>query len=86
MGTHDHHAKPVEEPMPATPFWKSRTGIYLIAALALGASLLGYEYRAYIFASSLIFWLPLLLCVGMHFFMHGSHGGHGGRGSGDDKL
>jgi hypothetical protein len=21
--------------------------------------------------------LPLILCVGMHMFMHGGHGGHG---------
>jgi len=27
----------------------------------------------------------LLLCVGMHFFMHGGHGGHGGHGKGDDQ-
>ena len=66
-------------------FWRSRAGVYLIAALVFGAAVLGWEYRAYIFSSSLILWLPLLLCVGMHFFMHGGHGGHGGHGSGDDR-
>jgi hypothetical protein len=24
--------------------------------------------------------LPLLICIGMHFFMHRGHGGHGGDG------
>lgn len=81
METHDHHGKPEEEPMPV-PFWKSRAGIYLIVALALGGLLLGYEHRVHIFASEWVLFLPLLLCVGMHLFMHGGHGGHG---SGDDK-
>ncbi|WP_027256033.1 DUF2933 domain-containing protein [Leisingera aquimarina] len=78
METHDHHGKPEEEPMPV-PYWKSRAGIYLIVALALGGLLLGYEHRVHIFASEWVLFLPLLLCVGMHFFMHGGHG------SGDDK-
>ncbi|WP_439142317.1 DUF2933 domain-containing protein [Pseudooctadecabacter sp.] len=85
METHEHHGKPEQEPTPAVPFWKSRAGIYLIAALSLGTLLLGYEYRELVFASNLLLWLPLLLCVGMHFFMHGGHGGHGGGGSGNDK-
>jgi hypothetical protein len=28
--------------------------------------------------------LPLLICVGMHFFMHRGHGGHSGHGAHDD--
>jgi hypothetical protein len=32
-----------------------------------------------------LLWLPLLLCVGMHFFMHGGHGGHGGKHGGDGQ-
>ena len=61
-------------------FWRSRSGLYLVVALAASGLLLGYEYRAVILASGLIIWLPLLLCVGMHFFMHGRHGGHGDKG------
>ena len=61
-------------------FWRSRSGLYLIVALAASGLLLGYEYRAVILASGLSIWLPLLLCVGMHFFMHGRHGGHGDKG------
>lgn len=70
--SHDH-----VEP---TSFWKSRAGIYLIAILVIAGFLLGYEHRAHIFSGTLLLWLPLLLCVGMHFFMHGGHGGHGSGG------
>ncbi|WP_236545351.1 DUF2933 domain-containing protein [Tropicimonas marinistellae] len=64
------------------PFWKSRNGRYMLAALAGGGLILGIEYRDVILNSNLFVWLPFLLCVGMHFFMHGGHGGHG---SGGDK-
>ena len=33
----------------------------------------------HIFASQWVLFLPLLICVGMHFFMHGGPGGHGGK-------
>lgn len=66
-------------------FWRSHAGVYLIAALVLGGLVLGYEYRARIFAGNWGLWLPLLICVGMHFFMHGGHRGHKGHGSRDDK-
>jgi hypothetical protein len=79
----DHH--PQGNPPRPPSFWKSRAGIYLIFALVLGGLLLGYEHRVHILGSWLLIWLPLLLCVGMHFFMHGGHGGHGGHGKGDDQ-
>lgn len=63
-------------------YWRSRPGLYLIGAFVIGGLVLGYEYRAYIPASGLLLALPLLLCVGMHFFMHGGHGGHGGKDDG----
>lgn len=69
-----------EETSPAPSFWRSRAGIYLIVALVVGGLLLGYEHRVHIFGSNWLLWLPLLLCVAMHFFMHGGHGGHGGEG------
>ena len=72
-----------EEPSPTPSFWRSRAGIYLIVALVVGGLLLGYEHRVHILGSNWLLWLPLLLCVGMHFFMHGGHGGHGG--GGDNK-
>ena len=70
----------------APSFWSSRTGISLIVALLLGGLMLGYEHRVHILGSDWLLWLPLLLCVGMHFFMHGGHGGHGGKhGRGGQK-
>lgn len=60
-------------------FWSSAAGKTTIAALAAGALMLGYEYRATVFAGGLAIWLPLLLCVGMHAFMHSGHHRHGHR-------
>lgn len=76
---HDQSA----ETSPTPSFWRSRTGIYLIVALVVGGLLLGYEHRVHVLGSNWLLWLPLLLCVGMHFFMHGGHGGH--RGGGDKR-
>ena len=56
-----------------------------IVVLAFGALALGYEYRATILSSALFVWLPLLLCVGRHFFMHGGHGSHRDSGQDDDR-
>ncbi|MDV7143010.1 DUF2933 domain-containing protein [Tropicimonas sp. TH_r6] len=77
-GDHNHSEQSHRPPS----FWRSRAGIYLIVALVVGGTLLGIEHRVHILDSGLLVWLPLLLCVGMHFFMHGGHGGHG---SGGDK-
>jgi len=82
--SHDQLDETDQAPEPPS-FWRSRAGIYLIVALVIGGLLLGYEHRVHILSSGLLIWLPLLLCVGMHFFMHGGHGGHGGHGTGDDK-
>jgi hypothetical protein len=70
-----------ESPSHTPSFWRSRAGIYLIVALVVGGLLLGYEHRVHILGSNWLIWLPLLLCVGMHFFMHGGNGGHGGGGN-----
>ena len=84
MALHTKHIdekKSNEEARPPS-FWRSRGGVYLIVALGIAGVLLGYEHRVHILASDWFLWLPLLVCVGMHFFMHGGHGGHG---HGDDK-
>ena len=81
MTEHSEHHMNRDEPTRPPSFWRSRAGIYLIVALAGGGLLLGYEPRVHLLGSGLLIWLPLLLCVGMHFFMHGGHGGHG---KGDD--
>lgn len=57
----------------------------IILVLAIGALALGYEYRAAVLSSSLIVWFPLLLCVGIHFFMHGGHGKHRRTREDDDQ-
>ncbi len=53
---------------------RSRTGIVLIAFLAIAAFFLTTEHRAHVFGA-----LPfalLLACPLLHIFMHGGHGGH----------
>ncbi len=79
----DHGDHPVEQVRPQS-FWRSRAGTYLIVALVVAGLLLAYEHRAHILGSSWLLWLPLLICVGMHFFMHGGHG-RSGHGSGSDR-
>lgn len=76
----DRHGQDAPTQVPS--FWRSRVGIYLIVALVIGGVMLIYEHRIHILGSAWLLWLPLLLCVGMHFFMHGGHGGHG---SDDEK-
>lgn len=81
MADHDHST---HEPEPGPGLWRSRAGVALIAFLAVAALLLGYEHRVHLFAGNTLAALLLLICVAMHFFMHGSHGGgHGGQRGGD---
>lgn len=69
-------------------FLFSRSGIVLLGFLAVAGFFLWEEHSAHILG-----YLPLILilglCVGMHFFMHGSHGGdHGSHQDGpreDDR-
>ena len=56
-------------------FLRSRTGIVLLAFLAIATFYLVTEHTAHFFGI-----LPyglILLCPLMHLFMHGGHGGHG---------
>ncbi len=61
---------------------RSRTGLALVAFLAIAGFFLWEEHEAHILG-----YLPLILllgaCLGMHFFMHGGHGG--GHGSHHDE-
>lgn len=59
-----------------TSFWRSRTGIVLLVFIGLAAAFLATEHWAHL-AGPLPLLLPLLICLAMHVFMHGSHGGHG---------
>lgn len=80
--TQDHRL-PEQSRQPS--YWQTPVGKLLLLALAAGGLLLGYEYRTVILASSLFVWLPLFLCIGMHFFMHRRHGKHGSRRGGSNS-
>jgi hypothetical protein len=58
--------------------WK----LVFIGFLIISAFYLIAEHQAHLSG----FWqyLPFILFIGLHFFMHGSHGGHGG-GNQDGK-
>ncbi|MEQ8356307.1 MAG: DUF2933 domain-containing protein [Kiloniellaceae bacterium] len=78
MGNQD---RPAHKAVRRESFWKSRSGMVLIAFLAVAGLLLVYEHRVHVFTGNGILIALLVLCVGMHFFMHGGHGGHGGGGN-----
>lgn len=64
-------------------FLNTRAGFALCVFLAVAGVLLWIEHRAHILGV-LPLLLPLLICVGMHFFMHRGHGGHHGHGGDHD--
>lgn len=57
-----------------TSFWGTPTGITLAVFLAAAGLLLIFEHRAHLVGVSPLV-LLLLLCGGMHFFMHRGHTG-----------
>ncbi len=61
-------------------FIQSRTGLVLIAFLAIAGFFLVTEHTAHLLG--LWPFAFLFLCMGMHLFMHGGHGGHGGHSEG----
>ena len=64
-------------------FWRSPAGLTLGVFLVVAALFLVLEHGAHLLGAwPLLF---LLLCSGMHFFMHRGHGGHGGHGSHDRR-
>jgi len=56
-------------------FWRSRTGIGFLIAVAVGGFFLLKEH--WVHAQGYLPYLLLLACPLMHLFMHGGHGGHG---------
>jgi len=56
----------------------SRWALVLLGFAVIAGALLFTEHRAHTLGA--LIWLPLLLCLLMHFFMHGGHGRHGGHG------
>jgi hypothetical protein len=55
---------------------RSRTGLVLIAFLAITGFLLGEEHKAHLLGA--FPFILLLFCPLLHVFMHRGHGGHGG--------
>lgn len=65
-GTHRH------QPSTWRGFLASPAGIALCVFLAAAGFYLVFEHRAHLVG---VLWLlPLVICVAMHFFMHGGHG------------
>ena len=63
--------------------WRSPAVLTLCVFLFIAGLFLWLEHRAHLLGA-LPLLLPLLICVGMHFFMHRGHGGHSGHGAHDD--
>ena len=69
-------------------WFRSRTGIVLIAFLAIAAFFLMTEHTAHFFG--ILPFALLLLCPILHVFMHGGHGdhsaqaGHAGHAEGEE--
>lgn len=55
-------------------FWSSRSGLVLLAFLAMGGVLLFTEHRAHLL--SYLPFLFILACPLLHMFAHGGHGAH----------
>ncbi len=63
-----------EQPSHTGGLLRSRTGLVLLAFLAIAGFYLVTEHTAHFFG--VLPYALLLLCPPLHFFMHGSHGGH----------
>ena len=61
-------------------FFASRANLVLLGFLAIGGFYLTAEHWAHLLGAAPLL-LLLLLCVGMHLFMHAGHGGHGHGGA-----
>jgi hypothetical protein len=72
MAYHDH---PHDHDQSPRSLLTSRMAIVLIGFLAIAGALLFTEHRAHVLG--VLIYVPILLCVFMHMFMHGGHGGHG---------
>lgn len=78
-----HEQAPVDQKLDEgrqRPFLNTPTGFAFCVFLVIAGIFLWIEHRAHIFGA-LPLLLLLMICLGMHFFMHRGHGGHKGRGN-----
>jgi hypothetical protein len=66
----------VHEQQSRFSFLKSKTGVAMVAFLAIAAFYLITEHTAHVFG--LLPYGLLFLCPLLHLFMHSGHGDHGG--------
>ena len=66
------------------PFLNTPAGFAFCVFLAVAGVFLWVEHRAHVLGAMPLL-LPLLICLGMHFFMHRGHGGHGGKSGGREE-
>lgn len=59
-------------------FLRSKTGLVLLAFLAIAAFFVITEHQAHVYGA--LPYVLLLLVPVLHMFMHAGHGGHGGHG------
>ena len=72
-----------DEPVRPPSWLRSRSGVVLLAFLAIAAFFLIREHTAHVLG--ILPYLLLLACPLLHLFMHGGHGGHGDhQGGGND--
>lgn len=65
-------------------FLSTPGGFALFVFLAVAGVFLWAEHRLHNLGA-LPLLLPLLICIGMHFFIHRGRGGHGGESGGRDE-
>lgn len=76
-------AEPKADGSRRQPFLKTPSGLAICVFLAVVGVLLLFEHRVHLLGAwPLLF---LLVCGGMHFFMHRGHGGHGTQEGGSDE-
>ena len=71
---HDNPSDPKRDEGARRSFLRTPAGLVLCILLAIGGVFLWLEHQAHIL-SVLPLFLPILICLGMHLFMHWGHGG-----------
>jgi len=69
-----------EQPTPGDPWFRSRSGLVLLAFLVIAAFFVVSEHRAHVLG--VLPWLLVLACPLLHFMHRGHGGGRGGHGGG----